>query len=57
MDPTPAPVIVVGFSDHAVAYIEHAQDFARLALYAGVLAVFVIVALLTALVVVSGLRR
>lgn len=56
-DPTPIPVRIVGLGEAMYAYADKAEEFARLSLWAGVLSAFVIAALLTAIVVVAGLRR
>lgn len=54
---TPVPVTVVGLSETLWTYGDKAEDFARLALWFGAFSTVIIVALLAALVVVTGLRR
>lgn len=51
------PVVVVGLGESIYEYADKAEEFARLALWAGVLSVFIVAALLTGVLVVTGLRR
>lgn len=55
--PTPIPVYITALSGDALARFEHTQEFAQMALAFGAGSLFVIVVLLTAIAVVTGLRR
>lgn len=56
-DPTPLPVQIVSLSATMWEYLDKAEDAYRLAAFAAMSSVFVIVALLAGLLIAAALRR
>lgn len=56
-DPTPLPVRIVDLGATIWEYADKAEAFARLSLYFGAFATAIIIVLIVALTLSSGLRR